>query len=195
MEQPTSRELGSLRRRATRAILAVGNDRTSLNGFAQQLGALGYLVVLSDSMSQALELISARGFDLVLLDMNGPDAPGLHMVREIRGSRDTSDLPMLFLTCDSRAVAIVDALHAGADDCIAKPFDFALLAARIERVLARAARIDELKRSNLALDARIASRAIELGEVRSEMANVRADRARLLATIQALHEELGTLKA
>ena len=99
------------------------------------------------------------------------------------------------VTARSEPSAAVEALAAGADDWIAKPFAFEVLAARIERTLARAARLAELKRSNSALDARIAQRAIELGEARAELASTRADRVRLVASIQALHDEVERLTA
>ena len=177
-------------RRARRTILAVDDSRTNLNVLAHRLGHLGHLVVLSDRGAEALDLISARGFDLVLLDMMMPEISGMHVLTEIRGSLDTCDLPVIMITGRSDPGAAVEALTAGADDYIAKPFAFEVLAARIERTLERAARLDALKRSNLALDARIAARAMELGEIRSELAHTRADRTRLIASIQALHDEL-----
>lgn len=195
MDHVSSLELNGARRRATRAILAVGDDRESLNLLAQPLGELGYMVVLSDFSGQAIELIAGRGFDLVLLDNVQGDVSGLHLAQEIRGARDTADLPLLFLTAADSPDAVVQALRAGADDCLRRPFDFAELASRIDRTLARAARIDELKRSNLALDARIAGRAIELGELRAELAATRADRARLIVSIQALHDQLDRMQA
>lgn len=184
-----------MRRRATRTILAVDDSRTSLGVLAHRLGNLGYLVVLADSGGQALELISARGFDLVLLDKVMPEVSGMHVLQEIRGARDTADLPVIMLTGQHDPLGAVEALAGGADDYLSKPFEFEVLAARIERTLARAGRIEELKRSNLALDARIAARAIELGEARSELAASRADRARLIGSMQALHLEINRLRA
>ena len=182
-------------RRAKRTILAVESSRTHLNVLATRLGQLGYLVVLSDSGVEALDLLQGRGFDLVLLDMMSPAISGMHVLRELRGSLDTVDLPVVMITGQSDPNGVVQALAAGADDYIAKPFAFEVLAARIERTLARAARIDALKRSNLALDARIAARAIELGEARNELVTTRADRTRLVASIQALHAEVERLSS
>ncbi|RYY27325.1 MAG: response regulator [Sphingomonadales bacterium] len=169
-----------MRRRATRTILAVDDSRANLSILAQRLGNLGYLVVLADSGTQALELISARGFDLVLLAKVMPELSGIHVLQEVRSMRDTADLPVIVLT-ENDALGAVEALVAGADDYLVRPFDFEVLAARIGRVLARADRIEELKRSNLALDARIAARAIELGELRTELAVAKAEHARLSA--------------
>lgn len=188
-------EANGARRRGTRTILAVDDSRTNLNVIGHRLGHLGYLVVLSDNGSEALDLISARGFDLVLLDMMMPGLSGIDVLREIRAMRETADLPVIMVTGRDDTPAIVEALAAGADDHIARPFAFEELAARIERALDRSIRLGELKRSNAALDARIAARAIELGETRDELAAARADRARLVASIQSLNAEVERLSA
>lgn len=179
MDEASAQEgIGAARRRATRTILAVDDSRTNLHALAHRLGQLGYLVVLADRGAQALELIAARGFDMVLVDCVMPELSGLHVLREIRGARDTADLPVVMVTSQTPPDGAVQAFQAGADDYLAGPYSFEELAARIERTLARAARMEELKRSNLALDARIAARAIELGEVRSELAAARAELGR-----------------
>jgi two-component system OmpR family response regulator len=183
------------RRGPVRTILAVDDSRTNLNVLGRRLAHLGYLTALSDNGAEALDMIAARGFDLVLLDFVMPHMSGIHVLKEIRGSRDTVDLPVIMLTGRSDPAAAVEALAAGADDHVAKPFAFEVLAARIERVLARARRIAELKRSNATLDARIAARAMELGEAKSALAATRADRQRLVASIQTLNDALERLSA
>ena len=188
-------EPAAQRRGPVRTILAVDDSRTNLSVLGRRLGHLGYLTVLSDNGPEALDLIAARGFDLVLLDMVMPRISGMHVLTEIRGSCDTADLPVIMLTGRSDPAAAVEALAAGADDHVAKPFAFEVLAARIDRLLARARRIAELKRSNATLDARIAARAMELGEAKNALAATRADRQRLIASIQALNDEVERLSA
>ena len=178
-----------------RSILAVDHSRTNLNVLGRRLAHLGYLTVLSDNGADALDLITARSFDLVLLDMAMPRLSGIHVLKEIRGSSDTVDLPVIMVTGRSDPAAAVEALAAGADDHVAKPYAFEVLAARIDRLLGRTRRIAELKRSNAALDARIAARAMELGEARTALAVTRADRQRLIFSIQALNDELERLSA
>ncbi|OQW41434.1 MAG: hypothetical protein A4S12_08615 [Proteobacteria bacterium SG_bin5] len=165
------------------SILAVDDSRTQLGVLGRRLSALGYLVALSDNGPEALDLIAARGFDLVLIDMVMPGMGGIELLGEIRANRATADLPAIMMTARGESEAAVEALGAGADDHIAKPFAFIELAARIERVIARGRRIAELKRANAALDARIATRAIELGEARAQLAATRAEERRLLASL------------
>jgi DNA-binding response OmpR family regulator len=183
------------RRAATRTVLVVDDSRTNLQVIGQRLGQMGYLVVLCDNGREAIDLISARGFDLVVLDMMMPDISGIEVLLETRASPDTADLPIVMVTARSDSDAAVQALAAGADDYVAKPFDFDVLRARIERTLARAGRIAELKRVVTSLDARIAARAIELGEARTELAVTRADRARLVTSIQLLNEQVERLSS
>jgi DNA-binding response OmpR family regulator len=175
-----------LRQGAMPSLLVVDDSRTNLGVIGKRLSHLGYPVVLSDNGREALDLIAARGFDLVLLDMVMPEMSGLQVLAEIRGMRETADLPVIMVTGRSDSTAAVETLKAGADDHIAKPYDFNVLAARIDRAIGRARRISDLKRANATLDARIAARAMELGEVRNELAETRADRLRLIASIQML---------
>lgn len=159
-----------------RTILVVDDSRTNLHVIGARLGAMGYMVVLAQSGREALDLIAGRGFDLVLIDMIMPGMSGIETLAEFRATPGTADLPVIMITALDDPRGAVDALAVGADDHLAKPFEFEVLQARIERVLERAARIAELKRTVAALDARIAARAIELGEARSELAVTRADR-------------------
>lgn len=182
---------GAFRQGPARTILAVDDSRTNLNAISQQLAKHGFLVVLCESGGEALSLIAARGFDLVLLDLVMPGMSGLSVLREIRGGRETADLPVIVITGRNDPQTTVEALNAGADDHVAKPFTFDVLAARIDRVLARTRRIAELKRSNAVLDARIAARAMELGETRAQLAEIRADRLRLIASLQAFKDRFG----
>lgn len=180
-------------RRGMRTVLVVDDSRTNLNVIGTRVGQAGYLVVLCDNGREALDLIAGRGFDLVLLDMMMPGMSGIEVLAELRDSPRTADLPVIMITARSDSDAAVEALAAGADDYVAKPFDFEVLYARIERTLERSRRIAELKRAVASLDARIAARAIELGEARTELAVTRADRARLVSSIQSLNAQVERL--
>ena len=175
---------------ATRSILVVDDNHTALAVIGRRLGRLGYLPVLCDTATGALDQVAACRFDLILADMVMPGMSGMQLLRALRASPQTRDIPVILMTSRSDPAAAVDALAAGADDHVAKPFDFDVLAARIARVIGHARRLSDLRTSNAALDARIAERAIELGEAKTELAATRADRLRLVASLQALNDRV-----
>lgn len=176
------------RRKPARTILIVDGDSAERNRMGKQLTAFGYHVVLCENGAEALDLIAARGFDLVMLSIATPASPGFDILGEIRANRETTDLPVILITTEDDPHAAVQALASGADDHLSQPFAFEVLAARIDRVLHRARRVAELKRSNAVLDARIATRAMELGEAKVQLAETRADRLRLIASLQSLND-------
>ncbi|WP_380872821.1 hypothetical protein ACFB49_37260 [Sphingomonas sp. DBB INV C78] len=172
----------------SRDILVVDGNPTSLNVIGRRLSRLGFRTMLCADGPAALDLLQGRRFDVVLLDAKLSGFSGLATLREIRTSQRTADIPVLMMTSRTDSGCAVEALAGGADDHVAKPFDFDVLAARIERLLARSRMIADLRRSNATLDARIADRAMELGELRSLLDQALAERARLTATIRTMEE-------
>jgi len=96
----------------------------------------GYVVIEARSGDEALALIRAEHADLILLDVNMPGRSGLETCREIRSS---SDVPIIMLTVRNTERDKVQALDAGADDYVVKPFGAEELMARIRAALRRAA--------------------------------------------------------
>ena len=97
----------------------------------------------------------------------------------IRDESAWRDVPVMLTTGRSEPTAAVRAYEAGADDVILKPFHFEVLFARIERRIARTRALQKLRDDNAALDARVVSRAIELGELRDRWLESEAERRRL----------------
>jgi two-component system, OmpR family, KDP operon response regulator KdpE len=90
---------------------------------------------------EALEALRESQPDLILLDVNMPGVSGLETCREIR---EKSDVPIIMLTIRSGERDKVEALDAGADDYVVKPFGIEELLARIRAALRRAAAGDFL---------------------------------------------------
>jgi DNA-binding response OmpR family regulator len=93
---------------------------------------------VASSGPEAEELASDQAYDLVILDLNLPGAAGPDVLRGIRSKEP--DLPVVIVTGASMVEERVRGLDAGGDDCVAKPFAFAELAARIRAVLRRGSR-------------------------------------------------------
>jgi DNA-binding response OmpR family regulator len=104
---------------------------------------------------------------------------GLELTRLIRDDTMLKETPVILITGKSDSAGAVDGFAAGAEDVVAKPFHFEVLAARIARRIARAKAVKELRHDNAALDARVVTRAIELGEIRAKFEQSEAERLRL----------------
>lgn len=115
----------------TMKILIVEDDRTLNNGIALSFG--NEQILQAFCLDEARRLFD-RSTDLIILDINLPDGSGLDFCREIR---QTSSVPVIFLTANDLELDIVTGLETGADDYITKPFSLAVLRARVNAVLRR----------------------------------------------------------
>jgi two-component system KDP operon response regulator KdpE len=99
------------------------------------LADLGYSVIEARSGEEALEVVRNDAPDLVLLDLNMPGIGGLEACRAIR---ESSDIPIIVLSVRNTERDKVQALDAGADDYVTKPFGIQELLARIRAAMRRA---------------------------------------------------------
>ncbi|MGE0193467.1 MAG: response regulator [Planctomycetota bacterium] len=118
-------------------ILVVEDDAALRALLATTLPAHGYRVLDVATAAEALRDASEYLPDLVLLDLGLPDMDGVECIRRIRA---WSPLPIVVLTARGQEAAKVEALDAGADDYVTKPFGFPELLARIRVALRHAAR-------------------------------------------------------
>jgi len=104
------------------------------------LVAQGYEVIDARNGDEALEKIRDEKVDLLILDMNMPGMGGLETCRTIRS---TSDISIIMLTVRDAESDKIEALDAGADDYVTKPFSSPELLARIRAALRRSPQISE----------------------------------------------------
>ena len=117
-------------------VLIVDDEPQIRRVLRTTLTSHGYAVIEARSGDEALEQIRNEHVDLILLDVNMPGMSGLEACREIRG---TSDMPIIMLTVRNTERDKVQALDAGADDYVVKPFGSEELMARIRAALRRSA--------------------------------------------------------
>jgi len=117
-------------------VLVVDDEPQIRRVLRTTLTSHGYAVVEARTGDEALEQIRNEHVDLILLDVNMPGRSGLETCREIRGS---SDIPIIMLTVRNSERDKVQALDAGADDYVVKPFGSEELMARIRAGLRRSA--------------------------------------------------------
>jgi DNA-binding response OmpR family regulator len=176
-------------------VLLVDENKTARTVIARRLSHRNYDVALADSGFAALSMLVTRPVDIVLIDMDIAILSAIATMQKIRAANVVGTACFVTIAGQHDSQSTVDALDAGADDHIVKPFDFDVLDARLRHLCQRAEQIGALSRYNAELDARIARRAVELGETREELREMQADRARLVSYIQALHDKIERLQS
>jgi two-component system copper resistance phosphate regulon response regulator CusR len=116
-------------------VLVVEDQRKMANFIKQGLSEAGYSVDLAETGSSAELLAGENEYDLVILDVMLPDQNGLDTARHLRN--DGFEKPILMLTALSGTKDKVAGLDSGADDYLAKPFEFDELLARVRALLRR----------------------------------------------------------
>src|SRR5881628_1723878 len=116
-------------------ILVVDDEPQLRRVMLATLTDLGYVVIDARSGEEALEKFRQETPDLVLLDLNMPGIGGLETCRAIRAG---SDAPIIILSVRNNERDKVEALDAGADDYVTKPFGIQELLARIRAAMRRA---------------------------------------------------------
>jgi DNA-binding response OmpR family regulator len=118
-------------------ILVVEDEAHLANGLRFNLEAEGYSVKISGTGEEALGKLLKNGddFDAVILDVMLPGKDGFMVARELRAAENY--IPLLMLTARARPEDVLQGFEAGADDYLPKPFDLAILIARVRSLLRR----------------------------------------------------------
>jgi DNA-binding response OmpR family regulator len=118
-------------------ILIVEDEQHLAQGLRFNLEAEGYDVSISDTGEEALKQLKAgnSAFDILILDVMLPGKNGFAVMSEMRSAGQF--IPTLMLTARGRPDDILQGFAAGADDYLTKPFDLAILIARIRGLLRR----------------------------------------------------------
>lgn len=132
-----------------RLLLIEDNPRIQLAN-KDMLELLGYEVAIAMNLAEARACLLAQMPDVVVLDIMLPDGSGLDFLRELRRK---AALPVLMLTALGTTEDTVRGLDLGADDYLAKPYAYPVLAARVEALLRRARQVPEhIRKGRLCLD-------------------------------------------
>jgi two-component system KDP operon response regulator KdpE len=121
-------------------VLVVDDEPQLLRALSINLRARHYDVHLAADGAEALQQAAAHPPDAVILDLGLPDMDGTQVIAGLRG---WTDVPILVLSGRSDSMDKVDALDAGADDYVTKPFAMDELLARLRAMTRRAAGKEE----------------------------------------------------
>jgi adenylate cyclase len=149
-------------------VLAVDDQPPNLRLLDAVLTPRGYRVIAVPSGPEALAMLDSTEIDLVLLDIVMPEMDGYEVCRRIRSNPSTEFLPVVMITA-SGGEQRLNALLAGADDFITKPFDQNELSARVASLARIKQYHDTIKRQaaelaewNTELETRVAAQVAEL---------------------------------
>ena len=115
-------------------IFFVEDDLSLINGLSFAIQKQGYEIDIARTRLEAEQLWLNGKYDLVILDVSLPDGSGFDLCRKIR---QTSKVPVMFLTAADEETDIIMGLDIGADDYITKPFKLAVFLSRIHALLRR----------------------------------------------------------
>ena len=118
-------------------ILAVEDDVPVLNLITTTLKAQGYRFLSAQTGEAAVMETASHNPDIVLLDLGLPDLDGIEVIRRIRS---WSNVPIIVISARSEDTDKIDALDAGADDYLTKPFSVEELLARLRVTQRRGAK-------------------------------------------------------
>jgi two-component system, OmpR family, alkaline phosphatase synthesis response regulator PhoP len=118
-------------------VLVVEDEANLAQGLRFNLEAEGHSVRVTDRGEEALQLLlqNKEQFDALVLDVMLPGKDGFAVVRELRQAENY--IPVLMLTARTRPEDVLHGFESGADDYLPKPFNLAILLARVESLLRR----------------------------------------------------------
>ena len=135
-----------------RRVLVVDDEKLIVKGIRFGLEQDGMVVDAAYDGEEALEMVKAGNYDIILLDLMLPKMNGFEVCQQIR---DFSDVPIIMLTAKGEDIDKIMGLEYGADDYMTKPFSASELVARVKAHLARYTRLrDSGKEENEIIEIR-----------------------------------------
>lgn len=112
-------------------ILVVDDHKTNLLKMSLAVKKLGHTTAVAEDGRQALDMLRAQSFDLVLLDIVMPVMDGHQLLEELRADSTLRDIPVIVISAQQEMESIVRGIKLGAEDYLPKTFDPVLLEARV----------------------------------------------------------------
>jgi CheY-like chemotaxis protein len=120
----------------TMTKLLLAEDEPDVQLIARlSLKRAGFQVTTVSNGVELLDRVATDRPDVILLDWMMPDMDGYETCRRLKGSADTREIPIIFLTAKVQESEIAKALGLGAAGCIGKPFDALTLGAQVKAII------------------------------------------------------------
>ncbi len=116
-------------------ILVVDDMSTMRRIIRTILNQLGYSnIEEAENGKQALAKLKKEKFDFVVTDWNMPEMDGLSLVKAIRSDQELKHIPVLMVTAEAKKENVMEALKAGVNNYIVKPFTPEVLREKMEKI-------------------------------------------------------------
>jgi serine phosphatase RsbU (regulator of sigma subunit) len=116
-------------------ILIVDDEPFNVDFLEQELEDLGYRTISASNGKEALQAVSSKNPDLILLDIMMPVLDGFEVLTRLKADNKQQHIPVIVISAQSDMQSIVRGIELGAEDYLPKPFDEILLHARIASAL------------------------------------------------------------
>ena len=115
----------------------VVDDSKAVRGIMKKiLKSINCEVLEAENGEKALDILYEHGFfDLILLDWNMPGMSGYEFLKIVRKNPDWRNIKIMMVTSENQQDSIIEALNAGADEYLMKPFDHEMLVAKINMLM------------------------------------------------------------
>jgi len=172
-------------------ILIVDDDMLNRVILSTNLKEQGYDSQMAENGQQALEMLHAQPFDLVLLDIIMPEMDGYQVLERMKADANLRDIPVIVISALDEMDSVVRCIAMGAEDYLPKPFDPLLLKARtgacMEKKFLRDQELEYLR--NVALITHAAA-AVEAGNFIDESLGVVAERVDALGQLARVFQRM-----
>jgi serine phosphatase RsbU (regulator of sigma subunit) len=115
----------------TGRLLVVDDNANNRDLLCRRLSRQGYTAVAAEDGLQALNMLRAESFDLVLLDVMMPQLDGYEVLRQLKADQGLRHIPVIMISALDDMDSVVRCIELGAEDYLSKPFNPVLLQARI----------------------------------------------------------------
>jgi two-component system sensor histidine kinase/response regulator len=165
-------------------VLLVDDHESNILTLKGLLKDDGYKILTAANGEAALDIAEKKKPDLILLDIKMPGMDGFEVCRRLKSTKETHNIPVIFLTVLNQTSDIVKGLELGAEDYVSKPFQAPELLARVHTHIQLKLAKDEITRSNFSL-----------AQKNDQLALLNSAKDKLLSIISHdLRAPMGTLK-
>ena len=145
------------------ALLVVDDNEDNRYTLTRRLKREGYTnLTTANDGRQALELLRAQKFDLMLLDIMMPEMNGYEVLEHLKADPELRHLPVIMISAVGEVESVVRCIELGAEDYLPKPFDATLLRARVGASLEKKSLRDEVRDWNRKLEERVQEQVAQL---------------------------------